>query len=210
MKLILMRHGQTDFNKEGRFQGRIDIPLNAEGISQAEKVADEIRQQFGEIDLIFSSPLERAKHTASIVGKSESLIIDQRIIEISFGPYEGEKGFEAKGMYHFFKYPHTHGNLEGVESYDNIIARTVDFLVDVASDSDLHKKTILVSTHGAILHAMLYYVDNLELSDFWTQDIGNCGYFVAELDRGKLKRIFADFKEKDRILVFKKDASLNK
>ncbi len=210
MKLILMRHGQTASNKSGMLQGRIDTPLNEEGVMQADKVRDELSSMYGDIDVVISSPLERAKHTASIVGKRDNLLIDKRIIEISFGPYEGVRGYEAKGMYHFFKYPHTHGDVEGVESYNSMISRTVDFLEDLSSDSDLHGKTILVLTHGAILHAMLYYVDHLELCDFWKQDIGNCGYFVAELDGGKLKRTFADFKEENRIHIFKREESLNK
>lgn len=210
MKLILMRHGQTASNKAGMLQGRIDTPLNEEGIVQAQTVGEELYSRFGEIDIVISSPLERAKHTASIVGKRDNLVIDQRIIETSFGPFEGVRGYEAKGMYHFFKYPHTHGNVEGVESYDSMISRAVDFLDDVAADPDLHGKTVLVLTHGAILHAMLYYVDDMELCDFWKQDIGNCGYFVAELDEGKLKRTFADFKEHNRIYIFKQEEALNK
>lgn len=210
MKLFLMRHGQTASNLDGMLQGRINTPLNEEGIRQAELVRDEISSAFGDIDIVFSSPLDRAKHTASIVSNRDNLIIDQRIIEFDFGPFDGVRGHDAKGMYHFFKYPHTHGNIEGVESYESVMERTIDFMEDIIADPDLHGKNILVLTHGGILHAMLLFIDELEISDFWKQDIGNCGYFVAELERGKLRRVFADFKEQNRIHVFKKDSALNK
>ena len=89
MKLYMIRHGQTEWNKEKRLQGRADIPLNAYGIQLAEETRDGLLGV--RFDIAFTSPLKRAKKTAQILleGQEVKLIEDERIIEIGFGSYEG-------------------------------------------------------------------------------------------------------------------------
>lgn len=85
MKLYMIRHGQTEWNKEKRLQGRADIPLNAYGIQLAEETRDGLLGV--RFDIAFTSPLKRAKKTAQILleGQEVKLIEDERIIEIGFG-----------------------------------------------------------------------------------------------------------------------------
>ena len=89
MKLYLIRHGETDYNKMKRNQGQIDIPLNEYGRELAEKT----REGLAEVpfDLCLCSPLSRARETAEIIleGRDIPIITDERLIEISFGRYEG-------------------------------------------------------------------------------------------------------------------------
>lgn len=84
-----LRHGATDWNREGRFQGRTDNPLNADGLRQAHEAAIMLRD-IG-ISRIVASPLVRAARTAEIIADAISvpLTIDDGIIEFDFGSFEG-------------------------------------------------------------------------------------------------------------------------
>ncbi len=90
MYLLLMRHGETDWNLEGRMQGRIDTPLNARGVEQAEKLAERLAVE-ERIDVLYTSPLARARLTAEIVGMRFGLapLPDARLVERSAGRVEG-------------------------------------------------------------------------------------------------------------------------
>ena len=86
---LCLRHGATDWNREGRFQGRTDVPLNDEGISQARSAAR--RLQGVAFDTIVSSPLIRAVKTAEIIAAAsrKPVSVDARLIECDFGSFEG-------------------------------------------------------------------------------------------------------------------------
>ncbi len=91
MNLYVIRHGQTEWNVMKKMQGSIDIPLNKKGIKQAyitKKNLDHIS-----IDVIFCSPLKRAKQTAEIINKGRNLeiIYDERLKERNYGEFEGEQ-----------------------------------------------------------------------------------------------------------------------
>lgn len=90
MKLIVVRHGQTQWNKQKRLQGKTDIPLNDHGIGQAKALAQALKN-FWLIDRIITSPLKRAKETAAFCAKlcDRPLEIDERLTEIDFGEWEG-------------------------------------------------------------------------------------------------------------------------
>jgi broad specificity phosphatase PhoE len=85
-----LRHGATDWNRQGRFQGRTDNPLNDDGIAQAHAAAEKLRNV--ELGLVVSSPLLRAVQTAEIIANvvSKTVTIDQGLIELDFGSFEGK------------------------------------------------------------------------------------------------------------------------
>ena len=87
---ICLRHGATDWNREGRFQGRTDNPINDEGIAQAFAAARRIQKL--RIDRVVSSPLRRARKTAEIIAAASAapVVIDEDIIEIDYGSLEGQ------------------------------------------------------------------------------------------------------------------------
>ena len=90
MRLYVLRHGQTDYNKEGKFQGQSDIELNEEGRKQARITAKKLENI--KFDKVYVSPLKRAIETAKIVTNNKlELEIDNRIMERSFGKLEGKK-----------------------------------------------------------------------------------------------------------------------
>src|SRR5262249_47008909 len=91
---ICLRHGATDWNRQGRFQGRTDNPLNDDGIAQAHEAAAKLRAI--ELGHVVSSPLLRAVQTAGIIANltSRTVTIDQGLIELDFGSFEGKPGRE--------------------------------------------------------------------------------------------------------------------
>ena len=76
--IYIVRHGETDWNKEHRIQGHVDIPLNDQGKLDAKKAKDKLKKV--KFDVVFSSPLSRAYETAKIITDNE-IIIDKRLME---------------------------------------------------------------------------------------------------------------------------------
>ena len=95
----LLRHGQTDWNLEGRYQGHADIPLNATGVAQAEAAAERLAGM--QIDRIVTSPLVRALKTAAIVAErvGKGMHPDRGLIERSFGSFDGQVIREVKARH---------------------------------------------------------------------------------------------------------------
>lgn len=93
--IYLIRHGQTEMNREGRFQGRLDSPLTALGEEQARRVGARLRALAGEVGgnwVIDASPLGRTRRTAELVAAEMGLAVrrhDPRLAEVDFGPWEG-------------------------------------------------------------------------------------------------------------------------
>ena len=89
MKLYLIRHGETDWNKTRRLQGQVDIPLNDFGRKLARETAPAL--QTVPFEVVYTSPLLRAKETAELVigDRKIPMIEDTRIMEMGFGEYEG-------------------------------------------------------------------------------------------------------------------------
>jgi broad specificity phosphatase PhoE len=87
--LLLARHGETDWNAERRFQGHADVPLNARGREQAERLAEELTNS--EVDAVFSSDLSRARETAEIVGArlGVEVVLDPDLRELDVGSRQG-------------------------------------------------------------------------------------------------------------------------
>lgn len=91
MSLYLIRHGETDWNREKRFQSFTEVPLNATGIAQAHAMRDELRRRNVEFVTARCSPLSRAVDTARIILEQSAtpLIVEPTFIELSLGDYEG-------------------------------------------------------------------------------------------------------------------------
>lgn len=99
IELYIVRHGETDFNKNGKYLGRINVSLNSAGISQANQLAEKVSEL--NIDIIFCSPLKRTVETARIIKSRHNceIVIDSHFIERSVGVYEGLTKEEAKNKY---------------------------------------------------------------------------------------------------------------
>jgi len=99
MRLILIRHGETDWNVEGRYQGQEDPPLNQAGMAQSHQLAEELKD-LG-LDLLYSSPLQRAYQTAAIISQKLDipLFIDPRLMEIHQGDWQNRLRSEIENLY---------------------------------------------------------------------------------------------------------------
>ena len=89
LNVYLLRHGETQWNADGnKYCGRTDIPLTQKGISQAELVHHQLKNI--DFDAVYSSPLQRALRTARIASGKNDVVTDERLIEFSFGNWEGK------------------------------------------------------------------------------------------------------------------------
>ncbi len=95
--LFIARHGETDYNKQGRYLGRTDISLGSDGIYQAKELAVEVKDF--PVDVAISSPLKRTMEMARIIASGKDIVKDDHFIERSVGVYEGLTKWEAKNKY---------------------------------------------------------------------------------------------------------------
>ncbi len=188
MKLYLIRHGETDWNIVKRLQGATDIPLNENGEALARETAEGLKEI--PFDMIFTSPLKRAHRTAEIVkGNREiPLIIEERIREICFGDYEGlvskSEGYSIPDpdFKFFFTKTDCYKTPPNGEPIESLLERTNDFLEELKKREDLKDKTILVSTHGAAVRALLSNIEHCDIAHFWGEGVHkNCGVSCVEL-----------------------------
>ncbi len=189
MKIYLIRHGETDQNKKKCLQGRCDIELNEYGRELARATARGLQDV--DFDMIYTSPLKRAMETADIIrGKRQiPIIIEERIQEISFGDYEGlcfgKDGYSVpdKDFMNFFTKPEEYETPPEGESFAEIIARTGVFLKELVGNTEYQDKTILLSTHGCALKAILANVRNTPIAEFWGEGVHkNCGVSLIEVN----------------------------
>jgi broad specificity phosphatase PhoE len=112
--LLLVRHGQTDSNIRGLLHGQADVPLTELGIAQAGLIAARLAQEIG-IAALYASPLERAHHTARLIGAAigHEPILHQGLMEINFGEVEGLTVPEA-----WERYPHLRPKQEGEYNFE--------------------------------------------------------------------------------------------
>lgn len=188
MKIYIIRHGETDWNKQKRMQGRSDISLNDYGRELARITRDGLNVSF---DYIFSSPLRRAVETAEILrGTGDAKIVtDERLYEISFGEYEGMYPDERpKEFMLFFDRPEEYKPVNGGESYQSLCRRTRDFIENTLMPLSENNKdaNVLISGHGAMNKALMMYLKNLEIKDIWSGVFSkNCSVSVVDMYKDK-------------------------
>ncbi|HIX63361.1 MAG TPA: histidine phosphatase family protein [Candidatus Mediterraneibacter colneyensis] len=193
MILYIVRHGETDWNLAHKVQGQTDICLNDYGRHLAEETARGMKKI--PIDLGYTSPLKRARETAEIIlgDRDIPLIDDPRIREISFGSYEGiisGGGDErSRAFSRFFTDTANYEAPRDGESIRMLYDRTGDFLADLMSRRELADKSILVSTHGAAMTAILNRIKgNLTVDHFWRDEVPpNCSVTKVEVSGGSAR-----------------------
>lgn len=175
--LYIIRHGKTDWNEEYRLQGRTDIPLNDAG----RKMAKEAAKKYADVhfDICYSSPLSRALETANILleNRNVPIITDDRLLEMSFGEFEGLKdcfNHPEWAIYKFFMDTENYVADKGAESLDELFSRTGDFLEKVVKKDLEAGRDVLIVGHGAMNNSIISRVKNIPRKDFWTIAIPNC------------------------------------
>ena len=194
MKIYLMRHGETDYNKKGLIQGSLDIPLNEYGIRLAELTRDGFRKEGLTFDKAYCSPLIRARQTADILldGQDTPITYDDRICEMNFGEGEGvllkdiSVKPEYKNIYYLFQDPEKYVATDVGESYEALLARVRDFLENEIYPNEDNYENVLVCCHGGIIRAFLAFLKKLELNQFWNNHQPNCSVNIIEIKNHSL------------------------
>ena len=198
MLLYVLRHGVTRWNKLKKVQGTMDIPLAPEGIELAEKTGKALRDV--PFDICFTSPLTRARQTAQcVLGDREIPVIeDKRIQEIDFGVLEGTQFKDAQGkivsreMEIFFEDPLNFKRPENGENISDILKRTREFWIEKTTDPALADKTVLVSSHGCAVRALLQNIYQ-DPAHFWHGCVPpNFSINLVEVKDGKIRLLEED------------------
>jgi len=164
-RFYLIRHGETDWNKAGRYQGRTNIDLNEEGREQARLLGE--RFKYLPLDALYVSPLNRAVETANEVARTTGIkpVTDEHFIEINFGEWEGHTIPELSEKFgsaytDFFKDPFDHP-VPGEGSFQIAMDRAIEGFNILA---ERHKgQNVAIISHGGLLRVML--VGLLEMGD---------------------------------------------
>jgi len=138
--IYFVRHGETDADKQNRFNGGIDLNLNETGIAQAKVLADKMSDI--KFDKIFCSPKKRAVQTCEIVSKGNKFIVDERLSELVCGIFDGKKKSlirKIRCLNAFKKGKH------GVEHLRDFTARNIDFCQGLLENAE--DKVFLVVSH---------------------------------------------------------------
>ena len=174
MRLYLIRHGETEWNRQKRLQGSMDIPLNENGLAIARQTAEGMGKAGIRFDRIYSSPLRRAYRTAQILCPGQEIQVDDRLREISFGDLEGTSCLTVTDL----PMP-----APGGESSQDLQSRTMEFLREVTTDPENQGKRILISTHGGVIRSVLMYIKGIPHEAFWLGSVSkNCGVTVLEAE----------------------------
>lgn len=178
MKIYAARHGQTRWNVKNIVCGRSDIPLTAEGEKQAQALADKAADC--RLDVIIASPMIRAQQTACAVAErcGIEVLTDERLIEQSFGMFEGASRDDEIYQQHKRKYFHRHG---GGESMMQLAQRVYNALDDIIAT---HKgKNVLLVCHAGVCRVIRSYFVDMENEEMITYSPDNrsiVGYEVEE------------------------------
>ena len=165
MNIYVLRHGQTDYNVQGKFQGQVDVPINETGKKQAKQIAKELENIT--FDVIFSSPLQRAIQTAKIVTNSD-VIIDNRLIERSFGKLEGK--------YSINNYEERLEEFQ-IESIEHLNKRVYEFINEII-EKYKHCNNILLTTHACVAEIINNYFNHINNAKQIINTLGNGKYRV--------------------------------
>ncbi len=182
-KVILVRHGKTVWNAEGRYQGKMDIPLNEEGREQARKVGEALKDF--PVKAVYSSPLSRCKDTASEIAKHHGLEVQVKegFKEIDHGQWEGMLASEVEEKYpellKLWREKPSQVKMPEGESLKDVYDRAVKAFEEVVSkhsDEDL----IVIVGHDATNKVLMCYLLGTDLDKFWAFKQANCGITVLE------------------------------
>jgi broad specificity phosphatase PhoE len=186
MQMILVRHGETQWNAGEIFRGRADVPLNETGLAQAALLADYLAGY--EMEAVYTSPLQRACKTAEIVASRQGLAVrlEPGLLDLDFGEWEGkpvsivQEGYpELWQMWSTapekIRFP-AGGGLEEVRQ------RAVQTVNDVIAR---HGGTVVLVSHRVVLKVLMCHLLGLDNSHFWNIRLDTCGLTTFVYDNGR-------------------------
>ena len=192
-RFILVRHGQTEWNKFERFRGRVDIDLDDTGLKQADAAAEKIARL--EVKAIYASPLKRAMTTAQIIAHPLGLEVQplEEINDMDFGLWQGLSIAEVREQYpELFALWRLHPERleipegETLEQVRNRVAACID---ELAAKHD--GEIVALVSHRVVCKVLLCHLLGLDNSHFWqiAQDATAINIFEVSLNRFTVWRI---------------------
>jgi len=189
MKLLLLRHGETDGNRDRRYIGRTDLPLNATGHQQAQAAAEALRHVA--ITEVHHSPLLRARQTAAAVaaGRSLPMFEDPRLAEVDFGEWEGltYSEIEARDRERVWAWYDDPWQLAppGGETLAQLDARVMSWLRDttarLGTTAGTGTSTVLVVAHGGPLRWLRATLEHANPALFWQLRCATGSWYELEV-----------------------------
>ncbi len=187
--LVLVRHGETDWNRERRFQGHADVPLNETGRQQARELVDVVRPEC--VARIYTSPLRRASETAAIVADRIGLEARglEALREIDVGDWQGLTIDEVRTRFPEHADVGWHAGWPNGETHEQLTARVLPALLELA---DVHRdERILGVTHAGPIRAALMAATGLSQAALRAEigPLQNCALFRFAIRDGNLERV---------------------
>jgi len=204
MKILFLRHGETDWNRERRIQGSTAwTELTPFGIRLAEMTRDGLLRAGCRFDRVYTSPYRRAMQTAEIVSSSFGLtpMPDERLREMSFGAYEGtvigEGAFADDNIRACFRNPERYVAGDGAESFADVERRARDFFDSELASLEGRYQDVLVVAHGGLMRTVRRMLVGVPLADYWKGRQPNCCVHEIDLTGGRFTltaeaRVFYD------------------
>ena len=190
MRLILVRHGQTDWNREYRVQGQSDMPLNRTGLAQAEAIAMALKAE--PIEAIYSSPLKRAYQTAKAIRQIHpvEIITNEGLKELDVGEVDGlyYPSLKTETPEFFAAWMADPGSVRwpGGETLPELQHRVWNAVQEITSND--HSGSVVITSHFFTLLTLLCRILGLELASFRRLNLGVAGISIVEFsgEKGKL------------------------
>lgn len=186
MELHLIRHGETQWNRDQRVQGQCNVGLNETGNRQAVELGKRLRDI--DFDAIYSSSSLRTRETAWLTfpDRHEDIVFLDSLREIDLGPWEGRLHAEIaieepESQHHFWHMPHLF-EVEGAETFYDLQERAMR---EIRRISRRHfGQRVAVVSHGALIKSVLCHMEGLPMRDLWSwQPLPNCAHNIVRLER---------------------------
>jgi broad specificity phosphatase PhoE len=186
-RFILIRHGQTEWNRVERFRGRADVPLNEVGLEQAEATGRRVAEEW-QPAVIYASPLSRATKTAEAVARHFDLPVQAHpgLADIDYGQWQGLTPEEVRAQWPepldaWYNAPHT-AHIPGGETLDHLRGRAMQTVREL---TEKHPgRTIVLVGHTVINRIILLAVLGLPNERFWRLSQEPCAINVFDAEDG--------------------------
>ncbi len=187
LEIILVRHGETDWNREMRIMGRKPIPLNAEGRKQARAMGKFLKSV--PIDRVFASPIRRARETADLVvrGRPLEVVDEESLAEIHYGDWVGKLFSEVRGTEAFetyWKVP-SEAQAPGGEPMSSVRERAISFVERLRSEHP-EGRALLVS-HADVIKVILIHYLGVELNELHKLRVDNGSLSYLFFPKGRVR-----------------------
>lgn len=189
--IILARHGETEWNAEKIFRGRVDVDLNETGIREAELLAEYL--SYMTIAAVYSSPLKRALQTAEMIAMHHDVEVEvaPQLIDLDYGEWQGlshETVRDRYGqLYHEWLNSPQLVKMPAGESLDDVRRRAISLVEDITAKAE---DTVVLVSHRVVHKVLICALLALDISHFWNIRIDTAGIsvFAYEDDRFVLIR----------------------